>query len=63
NYKVIRKLKHAFSHHSIFSFLVATYAKSQGQSFLLWFLISGLFTPILGFIGLVVYLKLSLNSY
>lgn len=40
-----------------FSFLVATFAKSQGQSFLLWFLISSLLTPILGFIGLMVYLK------
>ena len=44
-----------------FAFLVATYAKSQGQSFLLWFLISGLFTPIFGFIGLMVYLKF--NEY
>ncbi|MDM1019495.1 hypothetical protein QSV37_04100 [Acinetobacter sp. VNK23] len=44
-----------------FAFLVATYAKSQGQSFLLWFLVSCLFTPLLGFIGLVVYLKISLQ--
>ncbi len=46
-----------------FAFLIASYAKSQGKSFLFWFLISGMFTPILGFIGLMVYLKLSLNSY
>jgi hypothetical protein len=44
-----------------FAFLVATFAKSQGQSFLLWLLISGLFTPILGFIGLMGYLKF--NEY
>jgi hypothetical protein len=43
-----------------FAFLVAAYAKSQGQSFLLWFLISDLFTPILRFMG---YLKFNNNLY
>lgn len=36
-----------------FSFLIAYYAKTQGKPFLFWFIFSCLFTPLLGFIGLI----------
>ena len=42
-----------------FSTLIAFYAKSQGRSFLLWFLISAIFTPFIGFIALLVCSRLT----
>ena len=39
-----------------FAFLIAIYAKSRNSSFLFWFIASCLFTPLLGFIGLLIYL-------
>ena len=46
-----------------FAFLIASYAKSQGKSFLFWFLASCLFTPLFGFIRLIIYLKLNNKLY
>ncbi|ATZ66802.1 hypothetical protein BSR56_05165 [Acinetobacter haemolyticus] len=40
-----------------FAFLIAYYAKTQGKPFLFWFIFSCLFTPLVGFIGLIIYLK------
>ena len=42
-----------------FSILIAIYASSQGRSFLLWFLISAIFTPILSFLILLIISKLT----
>lgn len=41
-----------------FSGLIALYASSQGRSFLFWFLISAIFTPLLGFIALLIVSRL-----
>ncbi len=42
-----------------FSALIALYANSQGRSFLFWFLVSAIFTPIIGFVVLLISSKLA----
>ncbi len=42
-----------------FSVLIAVYASSQGRSFLLWFLASATFTPLIGLIALLIVIKYS----
>ena len=44
-----------------FSTLIAIYASSQGRSFLLWFVISAIFTPILSF--LIIGFKRQVQQY
>ena len=41
-----------------FSALIALYAYHQGRSFLLWFLVSSIFTPFIGLIALLFVCKL-----
>jgi len=38
----------------LFSVLIAVYASNQGRSFLLWFLVSAVFTPLIGLIALLI---------
>ncbi len=42
-----------------FSVLIAVYASCQGRSFLLWFLVSAIFTPLIGLIALLIVIKYS----
>lgn len=42
-----------------FSGLIAVHASSQGCSFLLWFLVSATFTPLIGLIALLIVIKYS----
>jgi hypothetical protein len=42
----------------LFAALIAFYAHSQDRSFLLWFLVSAIFTPVIGLIALLVICKL-----
>lgn len=38
----------------LFSVLIAVYASNQGRSFLLWFLVSAVLTPLIGLIALLI---------